>query len=194
MDKWVNFVNKCLRFGIPKDSVFKLIEEIIIHKITYYSDITRANKNEISVIYPQCLHSFLLSNLNKNFIIKKLYMIVSYTIRYSGRNILDFLKNIRPEQYNSMLILEYRLLELCSLPTDEQSQPINLSDVEIVETFNDVQPIPKKSIKPTKKINILDDSTDPKKEQNNGSENKKKNITKIVDKFKLTEKKQSNKE
>ena len=63
-------------------------------------------------------------------------MFISYTIRYSGRNIIDFIKNIKPEQYQSLLILENKLLELVMIPVDEQSQAINLSDVEILETFN----------------------------------------------------------
>lgn len=148
MDNWILFVDKCLKLGIPKDSVIKLIEEIITSKFMFYSDIARANSKNISVIYPQCLHVFLLSNINKNFIFKKLFMFVSYSIRYSGRNIVDHIKNIKSEQFQNLLLLENKLLELCSVSVEEQSQPINLSDVDIVETFNE-NTIQTKQSKPT---------------------------------------------
>lgn len=149
MDKWIVFVNKCLKLGIPKDSIVRLMEEIIMFKISYYTDTSRINNKDITVIYPQCLQAFLLSNFNKNFMFKKLYMFLSYAIRYAGRNIVDYLKNIRMEQFDNLLIIEQRLLEICTIPIDEQSQPINLSEVDIVETFNENNktPISPKQIK-----------------------------------------------
>lgn len=139
MDKWIIFINKCLKLGITQDFVIKLMEEIIMAKIAYYLNTNNTiNSTDISIVYPQCLHVFLLLNL-KHFVFKRLYMFISYSIRYSGRNISELIKNIKAEQYENMLILENKLLELCTSSTDEQSQPINLSDVEIVETFNDVK-------------------------------------------------------
>ena len=64
-------------------------------------------------------------------------MFLAYSIRYSGRNIVEIIKNLKPEQYHKLLVLENRLLELAVSPSDEQSQPINFSDMEIVETFNE---------------------------------------------------------
>ncbi|XWV25994.1 hypothetical protein QJ857_gp1086 [Tupanvirus soda lake] len=137
MDKWIVFINKCLKLGIPKEAVMRLMEEIIMSKISFYTDTSRINNRDISVVYPQCLNVFLISNLNRNFVFKKLYMYISYTIRYSGRNISEYIKNIRIEQYQDLLKLENRLLELCTVPIEEQSQPMNLSDMDIVETFNE---------------------------------------------------------
>ena len=148
MDKWVLFIDKCLKIGIPKDSVVRLIEEIIMSKIMFYCDLSKTNSSNISILYPQCLHVFLLSNIGKNFIFKKLYMFICYSIRYSGRNIADFIKNLKQEQYQNLLLLENKLLEICTIPIDEQNQPINLSDVDIVETFNEN----------SKKIEIKNDS------------------------------------
>jgi hypothetical protein len=190
MDKWVYFVDKCLKIGIPKDSIIHLLEEIILSKITFYSDISKTNNKDISVIYPQCLHAFLLSNINKNFVFKKLYMFISYSIRYSGRNIVDFIKNLKPEQYQNLLTLENKLLELCSVPIDEQSQPLILSEVDIVETFNEdivssnttnfKQPIIK-NIK-HRKILILDKESDSELSDNNKEENKEDKKDKSSDK------------
>lgn len=136
MDKWILFVDKCLRLAIPKDSIIRLIEEIILAKIAFYADHTKIKNGDISIVYPQCLHIFLLSNLNKNFVFKKLLMFVSYSIRYSGRNIADLIKNIKQEQFQNLLVLENKLLQLCMTSFEEPSQPINLSEVDIVETFN----------------------------------------------------------
>ena len=147
-DKWINFVNKCIKLGIPKDSIIRLMEEIIMYKISFYTEnnvgknvgnnIGNNNKDlDMTVIYPQCLQVFLLPNLDKNFVFKKLYMLLLYNIRYSGRNIADYIKNIRMEQYQELLKLENKLLEYCSTPTEEQSQSMNLSEVDIVETFNE---------------------------------------------------------
>ena len=142
MDKWVAFVTKCIKLGIPKESIIKLLEEIIMIKISYYSDVSKCNRNELSTIYPQCLQVFLLSNLNKHFILMKLYMLLVYTIRYSGKNIADLIRNIKYDNYKNLMLLENKLLELCSSSTEEQSQKINCSDIEIVETFNEKMDTP----------------------------------------------------
>ena len=134
MTKWIMFCDKCLKLGIPRDSVIELIGEIIMAKISQHNDINQTNK-DLSVIYPQCLQVFLLTNLNKHFIFKKLYMYISCAIRYSGRNTFEHIKNITCEQYQSLLVLENKLLQLCSAPSDEQSQRMNLSEIDIVETF-----------------------------------------------------------
>lgn len=137
MELWVKFIDECFSFGIPKESILRLLEELIISKVTYYSDISRTNKKDLSVIYPQCLSVFLLSNLNVNFLMKKLHMFVSYSIRYSGRNIADCLRSIKSEDFDSLLILENKLLEICTVTTAETSQFFNLSDLDIIETFNE---------------------------------------------------------
>lgn len=111
VDKWLSFIKRSSKLGINNDNIIKLLEEIIIIKISHYISIEKTNNN-IFVLYPQCLQIFLLSNLNKNFIFKKLYMYTSYSIRYSGRNFSELIKNLKPEQFNDMLILEHKLLEL----------------------------------------------------------------------------------
>ncbi|XWV24753.1 hypothetical protein QJ856_gp1030 [Tupanvirus deep ocean] len=182
MDKWIVFINKCLKLGIPKEAIMRLMEEIIMSKISFYTDTSRINNKDISVVYPQCLNVFLISNLNRNFVFKKLYMYISYSIRYSGRNISEYIKNIRIEQYQDLLKLENRLLELCTIPVEEQSQPMNLSDMDIVETFNENIPslndesnssdTTNKKIKKTKiikhnKKDIVNENTDVDSDNNN---------------------------
>jgi hypothetical protein len=112
-DKWIIFINKCIKISIPKDSIIKLMEDIIISKISYYTKIYTTNNKDldISVIYPHCLQVFLLANLHKNFIFKKIYMFLLYNLRYSGRNIEDYIKNIHSEQFDELLKLENKLLE-----------------------------------------------------------------------------------
>ncbi|AQN68472.1 hypothetical protein [Saudi moumouvirus] len=113
-NKWLNFIDKCLEIGINKELIIKLLHDIIIAKALYYSDITRcSNIKDMSILYPQCLNVFLLCNLNTHFIFKKLYMFVMYSIRYSGKNIGDYIKNISQDEYNQLLVLENKLLQLC---------------------------------------------------------------------------------
>uniref|UniRef100_A0A6G6ABT3 Uncharacterized protein n=1 Tax=Borely moumouvirus TaxID=2712067 RepID=A0A6G6ABT3_9VIRU len=113
-NKWLNFIDKCLEIGIEKESVIQLLYDIIIAKTLYYSDITRcSNIKDISILYPQCLTIFLLSNLNSHFIFKKIYMFVMYSVRYSGKNIGDYIKNLSQDEYNQLLVLENKLLQLC---------------------------------------------------------------------------------
>jgi hypothetical protein len=139
MKKWVLFFDKCTKIGIPKELMLQLIEEIIMYKIQYYSDTSRISPKNPSIIYPQCLHIFLLVNIDKHFVFKKLYMFTSYSIRYSGRNIGDYIKNLTQDQYHTLLILENKLLEICSENLEEPSQTINLKNINIVETFNDAK-------------------------------------------------------
>ncbi|AGF85159.1 hypothetical protein QJ854_gp623 [Moumouvirus goulette] len=113
-NKWLTFIDKSLEIGIDKESIIKLLHDIIIAKALYYSDITRcSNIKDVSILYPQCLNIFLLSNLNTHFIFKKLYMFIMYSIRYSGKNIADYIKNISQDEYNQLLVLENKLLQLC---------------------------------------------------------------------------------
>lgn len=137
MDKWVLFIDKCIKMKIPGETLIHLIEDIIMAKISYYGDSTRINSKEITVIYPQCLHVFLLPLVDKNFIFKRLYMFVSYHIRYSGRNVAEHIKKIKSEEYYKMLLLEYKLLELASYSTDENSLQMNVSEMNILESFGE---------------------------------------------------------
>lgn len=136
MDKWIYFIDKCLKLGISKNIIIQLMEEIIVAKILYHVNMSAANGMENSSIYPQCLHVFLTHNLD-HFILKKLYMFNSCTIRYSGRNITEFIKNLTEDKYRNLLSLEYRLLALCNSLSEELSQTINPSTIDIVETFNE---------------------------------------------------------
>jgi len=78
MHKWVIFVDTYMTFGISKDRIIKLI---------LYSSTN--NNRKLTVIYPQCLQIFLLSNLNRHFVFKKLYMTVSHNLRYSWKNLIN---------------------------------------------------------------------------------------------------------
>lgn len=149
MDKWIVFIDKCLKIGIQNDLMINLLEELILAKIGHYTDQSRINLRDLSVVYPQCLQTFLLCHLDKHFVFKKLYMFLSYSIRYSGRNISEFIKNLQSDQYDCMLLLENKLLQLCFNQSDERSQRVNPSDIEILECFNDSKSTKKKSEKKT---------------------------------------------
>lgn len=113
-DQWIIFVDKCIKLNIDKSLIVSLLEIIVVQKILFYNDITRTNSiKDISIIYPQCLNVFLLSNLNKSFIFNKLYMFLNYTMRYSGKNLGDYIKSVTQKDYDNLLYLEKKLLDLC---------------------------------------------------------------------------------
>lgn len=129
-EKWLKIINKSLELGVNQKSVAQLIENIIISKITFYGD--PVNSKTINGLYPQCLQIFLLSNLDKDFIFKKIYMYLTYSIRYSGKNIIDHIKNVDQYIYQNMLKIENRLLELYLVS--------ECNDTRIIETFNEHPP------------------------------------------------------
>jgi len=112
MEAWVSFIDMCLKLGIKSEPIIDLIECIIIEKIKHNVDMTKTNRPDVSAIYPYCLLTFLLKNLSKGFVFDKLYMFLSCSIRYSGRNLPDLIQNLNAETYNSLLVLEHKLLEL----------------------------------------------------------------------------------
>lgn len=113
MDKWIIFIDKSIELDVPKGTIIGLIEKIIMMKINYHGDITKTNKNDLSILYPYCLNIFLLTNLDhQNFLLKKLYMYLLYHLRYSGRNLSEFIQKLTHEQYQQLLILENKLLQL----------------------------------------------------------------------------------
>jgi len=131
MSNWCDFIDDCFRLKIPINLILNLVEEIIVHKISYYSgDLNRVNKSDLTAIYPQCLHIFLLQHLNEHFVFVKLSMYASYAIRYSGRNIIDLMRQLTPEQYQSLLLLETKLVSICEsvsnpeVPTQNQAPVI----------------------------------------------------------------------
>ena len=108
--QWVKFIDKFIEIGTPNKYLIGFIENIIIRKILHYNDITITNTiKDVSIIYPQCLNIFLLSNLDKHFVFKKIYMYLQYTMRYSGKNLGDHIKSIDELTYNNMLILEIKI-------------------------------------------------------------------------------------
>jgi len=66
-------------------------------------------------------------------------MYLNYCIKHINRNIPEIIKELKPEDYQSMLVLEAKVVELLHVNsvTDELSQQINLSEIDIVETFNE---------------------------------------------------------
>nr|WBF70618.1 hypothetical protein [Megavirus caiporensis] len=113
-DKWIILIEKLININIPKQVIIEFIEKLIISKALYYGDITRcSNIKDYTILYPQCLNIFLLSNIDKNFIFKRLYMFLTHSIRYSGKNIADHIKSINQNEYDNLLIIENKLLELC---------------------------------------------------------------------------------
>ena len=64
-------------------------------------------------------------------------MLLVYTIRYSGKNIADLIRNVKYDNYKSLMLLENKLLEICS---DEQQDPkINVNDIHVAESFEEKQ-------------------------------------------------------
>ncbi|AZL89206.1 hypothetical protein QKC54_gp0630 [Megavirus baoshan] len=114
-DKWIILIDKLIEINISKQIIIEFIEKLIMSKALYYGDITRcSNIKDYTILYPQCLNIFLLSNINKNFIFKRLYMFLTYSIRYSGKNIADYIRSINQNEYDNLLVIENKLLELCS--------------------------------------------------------------------------------
>ena len=113
-EKVCHFIDSCIEFKIPKEIVLRFIGEFVLHKIMANIDMSRSTNESIGIIYPQCLQVFLLENLQKHFIFKKIYMYLSHTIKYSGRNISDIIKNIEEDQYNKLLCVEMKMIQLCS--------------------------------------------------------------------------------
>jgi len=113
MPKWITFIDKCKELGVSSDKLINLMEQIIVAKIAFYCDTSKINKNDLSIIYPHCLHIYLLSNLNKHFVFQKLCMMTFYHMRYSGRNILGLIQNLTHDEYDVLLALERKLIELC---------------------------------------------------------------------------------
>lgn len=115
MDQWVEFLKKCQENSIISEQM-QLIEDILVHKINYYADISNLKKDDIHMIYLQVLHTFVIRHLDKHFIFTKLFMHISHLIRYSGRNITEHINRLTKEKYQEMLLLENYLLDL--LDTD----------------------------------------------------------------------------
>ncbi|AVG46375.1 hypothetical protein [Acanthamoeba polyphaga mimivirus] len=114
-DKWIILIEKLMTINISKQVIIEFIEKLIMSKALYYGDITRcSNIKDYTILYPQCLNIFLLSNIDKNFIFKRLYMFLTHSIRYSGKNIADHIKSINQNEYDNLLVIENKLLELCS--------------------------------------------------------------------------------
>jgi len=190
MDKWISFIDRCLKLNISNDAILRLVEELIMAKIVYYTAmINKPNKDvHLSIIYPQCLHVFLLSNLNKNFIFKKLYMFTSYKIRYSGVNITDLIKNINSDQYHQLLILENKLLELVSdtnVDVDVDVKLINDNSKDKIRSENMLPKLPT----PTK--NKIDSESKVKKTTHSVSESQSEEIIPPKPKNSLTKKSDS---
>lgn len=143
MDQWIVFIDKCLELSIPRESVIRLIEEIIISKINYHNGISQPT-NKLFIIYPQCLQIFLQSHLNVHFIFQKLYMYSSYVIKYHGRNnMAEYIKNLTIEQFNSLLVLENKLLELCYDVTRKKNKLKNMDTLESFDNTYKQKKIPK---------------------------------------------------
>lgn len=115
MDKWVTFIDNCIKLGIKSEPIIDLIECIIIEKIKCNVDMSKANRPEMSAIYPYCLQTFLLKNLSAGFVFDKLYMFLSCNIRYSGRNLPELIQKLSITSYNALLVLENKLLEIVKL-------------------------------------------------------------------------------
>lgn len=112
MNKWVEFIDACMKINIKKASVIELVELIIMEKIKYSVDMTNTTRPDSFVIYPHCLSTFVIKNISLDFVFEKLHMFLSCNIRYSGRNIPELVKALTKEKYDKILVLEYKLLEL----------------------------------------------------------------------------------
>lgn len=109
---WMKFIIGCEKLGISNDHIIYLLCEIIINKIKFYGQYSNSRATAQNITYPSCLNIFLLENLSKHFVLKKLHMINSYTIKLSGKNILEHFENMDEAKYVSLLVLEHKLLEV----------------------------------------------------------------------------------
>lgn len=144
--KWISFIDKLIELKINREDIIGFVEKIIRGKISYYCSQTGLTGKTIDFIYPQCLNVFLIGNINKGFIFKRLYIYLNNMLRYSGRGTEEFIKNITEEQYYELISFEQKLVELNRSPTDMSSQ-LDMSDVDIVESYataNDTEKYSKK--------------------------------------------------
>jgi hypothetical protein len=110
-DQWIKLIDDSLTMGVEKVHLIKLVKEVIIAKISHYVE-SSSNRADLTMTYPQCLSVFLLSHLDKDFVFKNLQMILTYGIRFSGRNLSDLIRNMTEQDYMTILRLEHKLLEL----------------------------------------------------------------------------------
>ena len=137
---WCKFVDKCVKVDLPREQILQLVTEIVMTKIDYYGgDIYNkfGSGQNVSLIYPNCLHAFLLKNLNKHFVFTKLLMYLQHVNRYSGKNVIEYIRKLTLEEYNTLLILEQKLLTLSTIFEDELSQRVEIDDVHVIESFGD---------------------------------------------------------
>ena len=115
MDKWVVFVDRVSKLGICTDSIIRLVEKIIMAKIDQYAvlnNLSKLNEKSVNGAYMQCLQVFLLTNLDRNFTFKRLYMYLSHCNKYSNRNLPDILRDLTETNYHDLLKLEHKLADL----------------------------------------------------------------------------------
>lgn len=110
--EWISFLVRCQEMGVGKEDLINLVKNIIIAKIEYYKDSTNTTQSDLSMTYPQCLNVFLISHLEKDFVFKHLQMILTYSIRFSGRNLSDLIRRMTEKDYQTILGLEHFLLSL----------------------------------------------------------------------------------
>lgn len=142
---WNHLVDKLIELNISKQNILQIVEKIICGKIAYYSNlvgqVTKQPNRTYHWLYLQCLGVFLLSNLNKGFIYKKLHIYLSNAAKFISRGMDELINNLSEEQYYELISFETRLLELTNRQIEISSQ-IDLSDINIAETYavsNDIE-------------------------------------------------------
>lgn len=111
-EQWIKLIDECLAMGLERQLLIKMIKDVIIAKIDHYVEASKSTRADMSMTYPQCLNVFLLTHLEKDFVFKHLQMILTYGIRFSGRNLSDLIRDMTEQDYLTILGLEHKLLEL----------------------------------------------------------------------------------
>lgn len=116
MDKWISFIDTCIKLEIDSTSVIELLEHVIIEKIKYNiknsGDMSRLNQSATTNLYLHCLLTFVTKNLSVHFVFEKLYMCVMCGLRFLSRNTFETIQNLTVDRYNLLLVLENKLLEI----------------------------------------------------------------------------------
>jgi hypothetical protein len=110
--EWIEFIDKCKNLEISRFSFEILMEKLIMAKINFNNALTSNRNYDISIVYPYCLQVFLLENLDKNFVFKKLYIYLMYAIKYSGKNVNEYIQNLAKNDFDSLLIIENKIFDL----------------------------------------------------------------------------------
>ena len=137
---WNCLIDQLCGSPIPREKIADLIESIIIKKINVIKCIAESKEaftapKEI-VLYSAYLNVFLIENLSKCFIYKKLFILNAQVPKFANCCSGDKLACcVTEKSYEEALCLERKLLILCC--PKEKCDPIDPNNVDVEESYNE---------------------------------------------------------